>query len=223
MNKTLKKIIIIAIVSVVVYFGLIALFSYLDWNLARQYDYLNNRLEGIMEGRPYDIGFIPSETASVISVAIMLISLVLSIIVVFIKKVRHWLCFLIPLLILSWAFTYRFKDSLYHMKAWGNVYYKVGMSDPLNLNSITGKAIYSRWGVKLKNVEGDIKEFRSNNGTDFYLVDTFSMGDWEDQDDPTCVARVYDKRVKFLQELTASSYPKLNEKVQKTLNCYLVE
>lgn len=220
MNKTLKKIIIIAIVSVVVYFGLIALFSYLDWNLARQYDYLNDSLEGVVEGRPYDIGFIPSETASVISVAIMLISLVLSIIIVFIKKVRHWLYFLIPLLILSWAFTYRFKDSLCHMKAWGNVYYKVGMSDPLKLNSITGNAIYSRWGVKLKNVEGDIKEYRSNNGTDFYLVDTFSMEDW---DGLICVARVYDKRVKFVLELTANNYSALNEKVQKTLNCYLVK
>ena len=220
MNKTLKKIFIIAIVTVVMYFALIALFSYLDWNFARQYDFLNHRLEGSVNGRPQDVGFIPSETASLISVSVMLACLVLSIIVVFIKKVRHWLYYLIPLLILSWLFTYRFKDSLYHMQAWDNVYYKVCMDDPLDYNSITEGAIYSRWGVKLQDVEGHIKEYRSNNGTNTYLVDTFSKNDW---DDSRCVARVYDKRAKFVMELTAKNYPDLNEKVQKTLNCYLVE
>ena len=220
MNKTLKKIIIIATVSVVVYFGLNALFSYLDWNLARQYDYLNHDFEGVIGGRPHDVGLIPSEMVSVINVFITLISLVLSIIVVFIKKARHWLYYLIPLIILSWLFTNRFKDSLYHMQAWDNVYYKVCMDDPLDYNSITEGAIYSRWGVKLQDVEGHIKEYRSNNGTNTYLVDTFSKNDW---DDSRCVARVYDKRAKFVMELIAKNYPDLNEKVQKTLNCYLVE
>lgn len=106
------------------------------------------------------------------------------------------------------------------MKVWDNVYYKACVDGSLDASNPTEKAIYSRWGVKLQDFEGHIKEYHSNNGTNIYLVDTFSKGDW---DDSRCVARVYDKRAKFVMELTAKNYPDLNEKVQKTLNCYLVE
>lgn len=229
MNKTLKKIIIIAIVSVVAYFALIALFCYLDWNLARQYDCLwwrfeHSKVMGVIDEGQYQDVAVPSTMLS-LSVVIALISLLLSLIFVFIKRMRSWLYYLIPICAVSGALGYKCMagGDLFRVKAFDKVYEKT-VRKYTRYYMYFETRIYSRWGTKLLNVEGiNMIEYRSNNNADeFYLVDIIEERD--SQNRPIkYIAKVYDRSIDYVKEFTGVDVDSLKVEIGMALDCYLVE
>lgn len=196
MNKTLKKIIIIAIVSVLVYFAMVIPFGFLNWYCATHFE------------------FCPSDYIEFYCFFICPLSLLLSLVFVFIKRVRGWLYYLIPISLVSGLLSNKHLF-MTPIDVYENYYCRSG-------------ALYSCWGVKVLDLEGPLLlEYRSNNDNDdFYLVN-FDL----DFDNHSWTAKVYDKNVMFVMEVGENSknipYEQslynLKEKVAKTLDCYIVE
>lgn len=197
MNKTLKKIIIIATVSVVVYFGMVIPFDYLNWYSAT----LN-----------YE--FYPSDYIVYSCLIITPLCLLLSLFFVFIKRVRGWLYYLIPISLVSGLLADK-HTFMTPIDVYGNYFCRSGV-------------LYSCWGAKVLDLEGPLLlEYRSNNDYDnFYLVN-FDL----DFDNDAWTAKVYNKNVKCVLVMEANSknipYDRslyaLKEKVAETLDCYIVE
>lgn len=211
MNKTLKKIIIIAIVSVVVYFGIVILLDYLDWMVISQYDGYFTLL----------FASLPSQNFLFPIPFLLIIITFLSAIFLFIKKMRRWLWYMFPLCVIGWLLVRSPLSSRYDLcdgvDAIGEYLVKYDAVIINHKRHADDSKICNKWGRVLLDTKGHVKECRSNSCPDlYYIVDIFSEGD-------LYIARIYDESLIYVKGLVENDYSTLKKKVETTLDCYIVE